>query len=173
MLAHSQAWPDAIPAEFTTIDTLADAYRRGWSHGHGIACHNVPRIGATYWLVAEARMTCDADNTAELHEMLCHAAADHSRCFSPFECTASEFNRCGDGGFRICFDHDDRSEEVYATREEAEGAAEAEGWGGTDIEEVPSSEACWEAFERGTADAIGADLRGYDLNDYGAGESAS
>ena len=114
-----------VPFPWSGDDLLADAYQRGWNHGHGIACHNVPTIGETVWSDALGRVTVDADNIREVHEAACHEAADNSRSYSPFEFTAHEFN-----------------ESEYA-------------------------DDLWEAFEAGTADAIGDDLAGYDDADYG------
>lgn len=110
--------PNFVPRPYSR-GKYRDAYLRGWSHGHGIACHNVPRIGEELFTDGLGRVTVDADNIAEVHATVCHEAADNSRCFSPFEFTAAEFNRDDD------------------------------------------SDALWEAFEAGTADAIAADLRGY------------
>jgi hypothetical protein len=106
----------------------ANAYADGFNHGHGLACHNVPTIGDRIDRSVDY-VGCgdlvDAENIREYHELLCHAAADHSRCYSPFEYTASEFNRS------------------------------------------KQSEKLWEAFEAGTAAAIGADLATYTDEDYG------
>ncbi len=38
------------------------------------------------------------ENAKEYHSMLCHEAASNARCYSPFECTAAEFNSAGEGG---------------------------------------------------------------------------
>jgi hypothetical protein len=156
--------PTGLPAAYAGCTILSDAYQRGWNHGHGLACHNVPAIGRAYWLEAEGRVTCTADNAAELHEMLCHAAADGARCYSPFEHDAHEFNAYGEGGW---FAIQDGEEPVgpFEAREEAEGAVDADEW---ELVEWPSSDEVWEAFEEGTRDAIGADLRTYSAEDYGA-----
>jgi hypothetical protein len=127
----------------------------------------VPTLGDKVFSENLGRATVDAENIREVHQDACFAAEENSRSYSPFEFTAREFNEAGEGGFRICYDHDDRSEEVYATREEAEEAAREEGWEGTEIEEVSSSEELWEAFEAGTSDAIFADLATYSDEDYG------
>ena len=87
-----------IPDAYRDNETLADAYLRGWNHGHGIACHNVPYIGDKIspcldW-VGCGYVT--ADSIRDVHAMYCHAAADNSRQFSPFEFTASEFNEYGE-----------------------------------------------------------------------------
>ena len=88
-------YPETIPFEFASDKSLADAYRRGWNHGHGVACQNVPKIGdlisrAVDWVGLARRVT--AENIREYHGLLCDVAVDHSRYYSPFEHTASEFN---------------------------------------------------------------------------------
>lgn len=154
--------PDTIPEAYASCEYLADAYRRGWNHGHGIACHNVPELGETYWTESEGRITADAETIRDVHATLCYAAADNSRSYSPFEFTASEFNGHHDGGWFIMEDEGPRG--PFDTREEAE--AEADG-GEDEIAELPSADEMWEAFEQGTADAIAADLAEYDDEDYG------
>jgi hypothetical protein len=86
-------YPSAIPHPWIGDDLLADAYRRGWSHGHGIACHNVPDIGARLWVDDWGRViTVDEDNIREVHQSLSFSAEANSRSYSPFEFTAHEFN---------------------------------------------------------------------------------
>lgn len=91
-------YPESIPAAYQSTD-LERAYRMGWNHGHGIACHNVPDIGDTIdrsldWVGLGKIVTID--NIAEYHELLCFAAESNSREFSPFEFTAHEFNETDD-----------------------------------------------------------------------------
>lgn len=81
-----------IPFPWSGDDLLADAYRRGYGHGHGLACHNAPKLGSKLWLDDLGRVQVDAENIREVHQSLCHAGADNSRCYSPFEFTAKEFN---------------------------------------------------------------------------------
>jgi hypothetical protein len=83
--------PETIPAQYD-----ADAYARGWNHGHGLACHNVPDLGATIWCDALGRVTVDAENVREVHEALCYEAESNSRDYSPFEFTAHGFNESED-----------------------------------------------------------------------------
>lgn len=85
-----------IPDQYQTHEILTSAYERGWNHGHGIACHNVPELGETYRTDSLGKMTCDAENIREIHECLCYEAESNSRDFSPFEFTAHEFNSLGD-----------------------------------------------------------------------------
>lgn len=168
--------PDAIPAEYASNETLADAYKRGWDHGHDIACHNVPSLGDKIDRSIDyvgIGSTVDAENIREYHELLCHAAADNSRSYSPFEFTAHEFNEYGDGSQysietadpegngRIVYfvadeSLDDVADEDFETREAAQA------W----IDARPSSEELWEAFEAGTVAAIHADLATYTDADY-------
>ena len=168
----SKSYPDSVPHPHNAHPDIERAYRMGWNHGHGIACHNVPRLGDKLFVDSLGRVTVDADNIREVHESLCWSAEENSRSYSPFEFTAHEFNSKGEGGFRICYAHDDMSDEVYPTREEAEEAAKIEGWEGTDIVEAQDSESLWEAFEAGATDSIFADLAEYVDSDYGIEEDA-
>lgn len=93
----STTYPTSIPTPFEGNEVLADAYRRGWNHGHGLACHNVPVLGETYWTEAEGKITATVDDIRDVHAALCYAAESNSRQFSPFEFTAHEFNEYGDG----------------------------------------------------------------------------
>jgi hypothetical protein len=86
------SFPSTVPFPYSGDDLLTDAYRRGWNHGHGIACHNVPVLGERIFSDSLGRVTVDADNIREVHADACHAAADNSRSYSPFEFTAHEFN---------------------------------------------------------------------------------
>ena len=85
-----------IPNQYATHEITSNAYARGWNHGHGIACHNIPEIGAKIFSDSLGRVTVDAENIREVHESECYAAESNSRDFSPFEFTAHEFNRLGD-----------------------------------------------------------------------------
>lgn len=105
--------------------TEKEAYDLGRNHGHGFACHNVPRLGDKLWLDDLGRVTVDAENIREVHQSLCFAAESNSRCYSPFEFTAHEFNESED------------------------------------------SDALWEAYDGGIADAIFDDLSKYTDADYG------
>jgi hypothetical protein len=92
----SKNYPDTIPSVYASDDALADAYKRGWNHGHGFACHNVPRLGDKLRTDSMGRVTVDAGNIREVHADQCYAAESGSRDYSPFEFTASEFNEPGD-----------------------------------------------------------------------------
>lgn len=133
----AKTFPDTIPAQFERAD-LQDAYRRGWNHGHGFACHNVPTLGAKLFVEDMGRVTVDRDNIREVHASACYSAESDSRSFSPFEFTASEFNR-----------------------------ADCDEDGNFDPDKEGTSAELWEAFEAGTGDAISADLEEYTDADYG------
>lgn len=129
--------PDTIPTEYQR-DDLQDAYRQGWNHGHGIACHNVPSIGDKLFTESLGRVTVDADNIRDVHSDACYSAESNSRCYSPFEFTAHDFN-----------------------------SAEQDEDGNWDADKEGLSDELWEAFEAGTQDAISADLSEYSDADYG------
>ena len=86
------SYPKFIPAPYDSNELLSNAYLRGWNHGHGIACHNVPRLGDKLWIESMGRVTIDAENIREAHQSLCFEAESNSRSYSPFEFTAHEFN---------------------------------------------------------------------------------
>ena len=48
-------YPKFIPASYDSNELLSDAYSRGWNHGHGFACHNVPRLGEKLWVESWAK----------------------------------------------------------------------------------------------------------------------
>ena len=87
-LAAARAMRDAFatPAE-------RDAFAAGYDHAHGIACHNVPRVGETVSVPHMGRVTVsDAEHAAEIHAELCFDAEMNARCYSPWEFTAAEIN---------------------------------------------------------------------------------
>lgn len=74
-----------------------EAFAAGYDHAHGIACHNVPRIGETVWTDDEGNVTPqDVDEARDLHASLCYAAEMNARCYSPWEYTAAEINALGE-----------------------------------------------------------------------------
>lgn len=92
-------YPEQIPAAYSADSALERAYRLGWNHGHGIACHNVPSIGDSICRFVDyvgLGKTVTAENIAEYHELLCVAAESNSRDFTPFEFVAHEFNESDD-----------------------------------------------------------------------------
>lgn len=137
-LSPSATYPAILPKDYEGKPSLIEAYQRGWNHGHGFACHNIPTIGETYWTDGEGKPVCDAENIRDVHASLCYAAESNSRQFSPFEFTAHEFNSA-------------ETDENGNWNPDLEGA----------------SEELWEAFDHGINDAIAADLATYTDNDYG------
>lgn len=91
------SFPSAIPAAYADNEILASAYRQGWNNGNGIACHNVPELGAKVFSESLGRVTVDAENIRDVHESACFEAEIGARDFSPFEFTAREFNDLGEG----------------------------------------------------------------------------
>jgi len=73
-----------------------EAYSAGRNQGHGLACHNVPRLNDKLWLDDMGRVTVDADNIREIHQSLCFAAAMGARDYSPWEFTAHAINESED-----------------------------------------------------------------------------
>jgi hypothetical protein len=84
--------PQSIPSPYNNNEKTIDAYKTGWNHGHGIACHNVPVIGYSTWTDGLGSVIVDADNIREVHQSMCFEAESNSRQYSPFEFTAHEFN---------------------------------------------------------------------------------
>lgn len=91
----AKSYPEVIPENFVT-ESEKEAYKRGWNHGHGIACHNVPKLGAKLWVDDLGHVTVDDDNIRDVHVSLCYSAESNSRCYSPFEFIAHEFNEGDD-----------------------------------------------------------------------------
>jgi hypothetical protein len=70
-------------------------YRMGYRHAEGIAHCNVPKVGGRInrsvdYIGFDPVVT--VENAKEYHEMLCYAAEQHSREYSPFEYIAKEIN---------------------------------------------------------------------------------
>ena len=87
------SYPTTIPETFAADERLTNAYRRGWNWGHGFACHNVPELYVEYWTQCEGRIKAtDLTELRDLHFTLCYEAEQNGRQYSPFECTAAEFN---------------------------------------------------------------------------------
>jgi hypothetical protein len=85
-----------IPHQYASNKILSAAYARGWNHGHGIACHNVPEMGKYMRVDSLGRALITPENIREYHEAFCFEAESNSRDFSPFEFIAHEFNSLGD-----------------------------------------------------------------------------
>lgn len=150
-----------IPDSYNSCDTLRDAYADGWNAGHGIACHNVPQLGARLRTDSLGLVVVRADNVREVHESLCFEAESNCRSYSPFEFTAHRLNHLGDGGFFVMEDGEE-PRGPFDTQAEAEAEAD-----GDDVAELPSSDEAWEAYDAGVCDAIRADLTTYTDEHYG------
>lgn len=70
-------------------------YWAGRAYGRGFARRNVPEIGKTYWFdhAYDGKITCNAENIRELHEVACFAAEDNSRHYAGFQMIAHELNK--------------------------------------------------------------------------------
>jgi len=80
------------------VSDVLDAFDAGYRHAHGIACHNVPEVGATVWTDSDGRVEVDADNVREVHASICFEAESNARCYSPWEHIAHDLNtRAPDG----------------------------------------------------------------------------
>ena len=83
----------AIPKQFRT-PTTKDAYQRGFDRGFNCASwQNLPEIGAKLFLDSEGRITVDEDNQWDVVQSLAYESESNDRQYSPFEFTASEFNK--------------------------------------------------------------------------------
>ena len=67
------------------------AFEAGYSHAHGIACHCVPRIGATV-LLEDGPTEVTEENAMEVHEYLSLETEERGRQFTPWEFTARDIN---------------------------------------------------------------------------------
>jgi hypothetical protein len=91
---QSSNYQEAVKARDTyKSQSERDAFEAGYNHAHGIACHNVPRVGD---MVHAETLSCervqDVDHARELHETLCFEAELNARFFSPWEFVAHEIN---------------------------------------------------------------------------------
>lgn len=89
MVWGRQVGPKTCPERYSEV---CWAYLWGWQAGHGLACHNVPKIGKTYWSEWSGKTLCSEENAKDLHESLCFEAEMNGRQFSPFEQKAREMN---------------------------------------------------------------------------------
>jgi hypothetical protein len=83
---------ELTPAEAALYEKY---YHMGHRYANGIACHNVPRIGdridRSVDYIGLGTVVTD-HNAKEYHALLCYAAEQHSRDYSPFERTAHYIN---------------------------------------------------------------------------------
>lgn len=82
-----------VPKQFKT-PTTRDAYLRGYDRGFSCASWiDLPEIGDTLWTESDGRITADEDNQWDIVQSLAYDGESHDRKYSPFEFTASEFNK--------------------------------------------------------------------------------
>lgn len=83
---------ELTPAEAALYERY---YRMGRRHAFGVVGSNVPRIGNRIDRSVDyvgLGPVVTAENAKEYHELLCYAAEQNSRQYSPFERTAHEIN---------------------------------------------------------------------------------
>jgi hypothetical protein len=82
-----------VPKEYKT-PTTKEAYERG--HDRGFNCASwtdLPEVGQTIWTDADGDVEVDEDNQWDVVQSLAYESESGDRDFSPFEFTASEFNK--------------------------------------------------------------------------------
>jgi len=74
--------------------TTKDAYERGFERGFNCASwQDLPEIGISLFTDSDGRITVDEDNQWDVVQSLAYESESNDRCYSPFEFTASEFNK--------------------------------------------------------------------------------
>lgn len=74
--------------------TTKDAYERGFERGYNSASwQDLPTPGGTYWTESEGMITADDSNEWDLVSIYAFESESNDRQNSPFEDTASEFNK--------------------------------------------------------------------------------
>jgi hypothetical protein len=74
--------------------TTKDAYERGFERGYNCASwQDLPEVGTELFLDGEGGVTVDEDNQWDVVQSLAYESESNDRCYSPFEFTASEFNK--------------------------------------------------------------------------------
>ncbi len=74
--------------------TTKDAYERGFDRGYNCASwQDLPEIGETVRTDSDGKITVDEDNQWDIVSSLASEGESNDRDFSPFEFTASEFNK--------------------------------------------------------------------------------
>lgn len=80
-LDEARAMRDAYKTEYER-----EAFVAGYDHAHGIACHNVPDRGETYFTDSGGRVTVDTvEDARDAHAALCFEAERWARCYTPWE----------------------------------------------------------------------------------------
>ncbi len=74
--------------------TTKGAYGRGFERGYNCASWvNLPEVGEVVRTDSDGTVTIDEDNQWDVVSSLAHESESNDRDFSPFEFTASEFNK--------------------------------------------------------------------------------
>jgi hypothetical protein len=74
--------------------TAKDAYERGFDRGYNCASWvDVPEIGTVVRTDSDGKVTIDEDSAWEVMASLAYESESNDRSYSPFEFTASEFNK--------------------------------------------------------------------------------
>lgn len=74
--------------------TTKDAYERGFERGFNCASwQDVPEVGETIHTDSDGKVTIDEDNQWDVVQALASESEANNRDFSPFEFTASAFNK--------------------------------------------------------------------------------
>lgn len=82
-----------VPKQFKT-PTTRDAYERGYDRGFNVASwQDLPEVGESIYIDGEGRITVDDENQWDVVSQLAYAGESNDRQYSPFEFTASEFNK--------------------------------------------------------------------------------
>lgn len=82
-----------IPKQFKT-PTTKDAYIRGYDRGFNCASwQDLPEVGAKLYLDSEGRIEVTEENQWDVVQSMAYESESNDRDYSPFEFTASEFNK--------------------------------------------------------------------------------
>jgi hypothetical protein len=74
--------------------TTKDAYDRGFVRGYSCASwQDLPELGQSVFTDSDGRQTVDEDNQWDIVQSLAYESESNDRSYSPFEFTASEFNK--------------------------------------------------------------------------------
>lgn len=74
--------------------TTKDAYERGFNRGFNCASwQDLPEIGETMRTDSDGKVTVDESNQWDVVQSLAYESESSGRDYSPFEFTASEFNK--------------------------------------------------------------------------------
>lgn len=93
-MTHTSAVLLATNLKQFKTPTTKDAYERGFERGFNCASwQDLPTPDGTYWTEAEGMITADEENEWDLVSIYAFEMESNDRQNSPFEETASEFNK--------------------------------------------------------------------------------